>query len=101
MLDSVLSYVKQVNDGSLQGDAKIGRHLFETLASVPVPTSFKGTFDEDFNTHLAVSLQWSPLFSLTSEFVCKITIIGSPHGFLSRKCRTRQFRSSSKGVDVT
>ncbi|CAD6580703.1 MAG: hypothetical protein CYPHOPRED_001341 [Cyphobasidiales sp. Tagirdzhanova-0007] len=61
MLDSVLSYVKQVNDGSLQGDAKIGRHLFETLASVPVPTSFKGTFDEDFNTHLADLLMVSYL----------------------------------------
>lgn len=56
MLDSVLNYVKQVNEGKIAGDAKIGRYLLETLASVPLASTSKGSFDEDFNSHLAVSV---------------------------------------------
>lgn len=55
MLESVLEYVKKVTSGSEKGDVKIGRYLLETLAAVPLPTSQKGAFEEDFNTHLAVS----------------------------------------------
>merc|ERR1711939_235397 len=58
MLDSVLSYVKQ---GKIAGDAKIGRYLLETLASVPLATTSKGSFDEDFNSHLADLLMVSYL----------------------------------------
>ena len=54
MLDTILNYVKQVNEGAIQGDAKIGRYLLETLASVPMATSSKAQFEEDFNSHLAV-----------------------------------------------
>lgn len=61
MLDSILSYVKQVNEGSIQGDAKVGRYLLETLASVPMATSSRAQFEEDFNTHLADLLMVSYL----------------------------------------
>lgn len=54
MLENVLEYVKKVTSGSEKGDVKIGRYLLETLASVPLPTTQKGAFEEDFNTHLAV-----------------------------------------------
>lgn len=56
MLDSVLSYVHQVIEGSIQGDAKIGQYLLDTLASVPVATASTSSFEEDFKSHLAVSI---------------------------------------------
>lgn len=58
MLDTVLTYVKSVNDGQQAGDARVGRYLLEALASVPVATSTKASFDEEFNTHLAVRLSF-------------------------------------------
>lgn len=61
MLDTILNYVKQVNEGAIQGDAKIGRYLLETLASVPMATSSKAQFEEDFNSHLADLLMVSYL----------------------------------------
>lgn len=54
MVENVLAYVKQVNQGQVQGDPKIGRYLLETLASVPLASASKTSFDEDFNNHLAV-----------------------------------------------
>ncbi|GAA99038.1 uncharacterized protein L969DRAFT_91819 [Mixia osmundae IAM 14324] len=35
MLDAALAYVASVNAGATQGDARIGRHLLETVAAVP------------------------------------------------------------------
>lgn len=57
MLDNVLEYVKKVTSGSEKGDIKVGRYLLETLANVPLPSSQKGAFEEDFNTHLAVRVK--------------------------------------------
>lgn len=64
MLDTILNYVKQVNEGAIQGDAKIGRYLLETLASVPMATSSKAQFEEDFNSHLAVGCRTTRTDSL-------------------------------------
>ena len=75
MLENVLEYVKKVTSGSEKGDVKIGRYLLETLAAVPLPTSQKGVFEEDFNTHLAVSFFSYSRFTgriLTFCHICRI-----------------------------
>ncbi|GAA5854841.1 hypothetical protein JCM8547_004090 [Rhodosporidiobolus lusitaniae] len=83
MLDSVLEYVRAVAAGEREGDAKVGRALFETVGSVP-SGSGKGqktgvvggeekkegageagekvdAFEEEFNQHLADVLMVSYL----------------------------------------
>lgn len=69
MLENVLEYVKKVTSGTEKGDVKIGRYLLETLASVPLPTTQKGAFEEDFNTHLAVSNDTSESVTLRSVLI--------------------------------
>ena len=96
MLDNVLTYVKSVSEGSQQGDARIGRYLLETLASVPMATSSKGQFEEDFNNHLAVRSIFSMLY-LSAEILMYMSCAGSTDGLVLGKCRSCQLGSSSSG----
>ncbi|GAA6033313.1 hypothetical protein JCM8097_006687 [Rhodosporidiobolus ruineniae] len=82
MLDQVLSYVRDVNAGEREGDAKVGRALLETVGSVPSSskkapapaaqvqaqqgeegqaTDKVDGFEEEFNQHLADVLMVSYL----------------------------------------
>lgn len=96
MLDNVLGYVKSVNDGSKQGDARIGRYLLETLASVPMATSSKGQFEEDFNNHLAVRTG-APCRACT-RVMLMLGCAGPTHGLVPGQRGARQSggRSSCK-----
>lgn len=85
MLDQVLDYVRQVNEGERIGDDRIGRALLETVGVVPssststtaatVATAAVGKslqqdgekklgFEEEFNAHLADVLMVSYLASV-------------------------------------
>jgi hypothetical protein len=63
MVDRVLSYVRSVLAGEVEGDVAVGRYLMDTL-SMSTAGIEKGKLEGLFNAHLQVS------FSLLAEEAC-------------------------------
>ena len=63
MLDRVLTYVRSVLAGEVEGDVALGKYLLDTLN-----TSTKG-FEKGFNTHLQDTLMMSYLANLVRSQV--------------------------------
>lgn len=54
MLGQVAGYVEEVVEGKKEGDAQVGKYLFETVGSIPLDKAGSRGVEEDFQSHLSV-----------------------------------------------
>jgi hypothetical protein len=96
MIDRVLGYVRQVINGEIEGNERIGKYLLDTLSEASDSAGVdKGQLDALFNSHLQASIHrrdyttTTPIPSLNESSPCHFSNnLGYPHGLLSGKSCT-------------